>query len=253
MPIIFTVLTRYPQLRKWSSPLGLLLTVVSIVSSAFTNDVGPLIATQGVLYAIGCALIFSPTSLYLDDWFVEKKGLAYSVMWASKSVVGTVMPFFASALLDRWGLRTTLLVWAGLSVILSLPLLFLLKPRTVAAAGGNSNSGGIWGDLSFSFMRHGLFWMLQFGNIVQSLGYLMPSTYLASYATSIGLSDITGPILLAVFSVASVPGALFIGLLGDRISATSVILISSIGSAMAVFFLWGFSVHIGALVAFSVA
>jgi MFS family permease len=247
MPLAFILLNKYPRFRRWCGPFGLAITVASLAASAFTTGVRALIATQGVLYAIGCGLLFSPISLYMDEWFTERKGLAYGVMWAGKSVVGVAMPFIFSTLLSRFGVRVTLLSWAASSALLTLPLLILLKPRVPLSSTATRSQPR---PLSFSFLRHAAFWMLQIGNILQSLGYLMPSTYLASYATTIGLSSVTGPILLALFSLASVPGSLIHGLLGDKIASTKVIIISSLGSAIAVFLLWGMSHQISTMVLF---
>jgi MFS family permease len=248
MPITSTILTKYPRLRRWCGPLGLVVTTASLVASAYATSVGQLIATQGVLYAIGCGLLFSPTSLYLDEWFIARKGLAYATMWAGKSIVGVGMPFLMNAVLSRYGLRTTLLSWAVASAILTIPLLVLLKPRVPLASTAQSAQR----PLSFAFLRYNLFWMVQIGNIIQSMGYLMPSTYLASYAQSLGLPQLTGPVLLAVFAFASVPGGLFLGMLGDRLPATTGIMISSLGSTLAVFLLWGMSQHVAVLALFSI-
>ncbi len=203
MPLSFTLLTRRPGLKPWCGPLGLALAVASLVASSYVNSVAALVATQGVLYALGCGLLFSPASLYLDDWFVARKGLAYGVMWASKSLVGVVMPFAMRALLDRYGLGPALRLWAVASVVLALPLAFLLKPRRrgrpIGPAGGSGGSNSGYGTadppVSFSFLRSGLFWMLQIGNIAQALGYQMPMTYLPSYAdaASSGSSSSLGP------------------------------------------------------------
>ena len=136
------------------------------------------------------------------------------------------MPFVFDALLRRIGLKATLLAWAGASAAMTLPTLVFIKPRTPL-----HNQAQVQ-PLSFRFLRHTSFWMMQAGVIIQSLGYLMPSTYLASYASTIGLPSITGPILLALFSVASVPGGIVHGMLGDKFSATKAVTIASIGSAL---------------------
>ncbi|KJZ75116.1 hypothetical protein HIM_05602 [Hirsutella minnesotensis 3608] len=245
MPAAFVVLRRYPQLRPWCGRLGLVLTVASLSASAFVDSVAGLVVTQGVLYALGCGLLFSPISMYMDQWFVERKGLAYGVMWAGKSAVGVAMPFVFSALLRRFGLRATLLSWAAASAMLTAPTLFLLRPRVPLAHAVQAPR-----PLSWAFIRHSTFWMMQVGIVMQSLGYLMPSTYLASYASTIGLSSVTGPVLLALFSLASVPGSVLHGLLGDRMGATNTVLISSLGSALAVFLLWGLSNHLANMVVF---
>jgi predicted MFS family arabinose efflux permease len=244
MPVAFVILSKYPHLRRWCGPLGLILTVVSLSASTFVSSIAGLIATQGALYSIGCGLLFSPISLYMDEWFVQRKSLAYGIMWSGKSSVGVIMPFLFNLLLRKFGLRATILSWAVASALLTLPTLFFLKPRIPLSTVSRAR------PLSFAFLRYASFWMTQFGVVVQSLGYLMPSTYVASYATAIGLSSVTVPILLAVFSTASVPGSLVHGMLGDKLSATKLVLISSFGSALPVFLLWGLGHHLSTMIAF---
>ena len=111
-PITFALLTRYPFLRPWCGILGLLISVVGFLASSFTNTVGTLLATQGVIAAIGSGLLYSPTTLYLDEWFVEKKGVAYGIVLASKSAAGVGLPFAMEWLLGLWGWRVAIRVWA---------------------------------------------------------------------------------------------------------------------------------------------
>lgn len=93
--------------------------------------------------------------------------------------------------------------------------------------------------------------MLQAGNVAQSLGYMMPSTYLPSYAHYLGLPTITGAILVALSGLASTPGGIVIGWLADRFSPMTCVWISSFGSTLAVFLLWGLGTSFGLLVVFS--
>ncbi|KAM0321261.1 hypothetical protein ACHAPQ_009528 [Fusarium lateritium] len=246
MPFAFLILTRYPHLRQWCGPLGLAITTASLIASAFVSGIGGLIATQGALYSIGCGLVFCPISHYMNEWFVERKGMALGVMWAGKSSTGIAMPFIFDALLRKIGLRATLLAWAGASAVMILPTLFFIKPRIPTHTQARVQK------LSFNFLRHTSFWMMQAGVIIQSLGYLMPSTYLASYASTIGLPSITGPILLALFSVASVPGGIIHGMVGDKLSATKAVTLASLGSALPIFLLWGLSLNLANLVVFVV-
>ncbi|KAH8682311.1 MFS monocarboxylate transporter [Xylariales sp. PMI_506] len=248
MPLSSAILTKFPRLRQWCGPLGLLLTTASLVASAYATTLGQLLATQGVFYAIGCGLLFCPTSLYLDEWFIARKGFAIGVMWAGKSAVGVGMPFLIDALLNRFGLRATLLAWAVASTIMTAPLLVVLKPRIPISTAARSAQR----PLSFAFFRLNVFWMLQIGNVVQSLGYQMPNTYIASYAQSIGLASPLGPLFLALFSLASVFGGIFLGMLGDKLPATTVIFISSVGSALSVFLLWGMSQQLAVLIIFAI-
>lgn len=244
MPVIFLALARWPYLRMYCGSVGVAFAFGSLTASAFVNDVGALIATQGVLYAIGCSLLFSPISIYMDEWFIERKGFAHGVMWAGKSTTGMVSPFVFDAMLKRFGYKATLLGWAGTSAFMMLPTMFFLKPRIPVSRNARGR------PVSFGFARHLLFWMMLWGVMIQAVGYLMPSTYLASYAINVGHSSITAPILLALVQVASAPGGVIIGLLGDQFGSSMAIIMASFGATLPVFLLWGLSFHLANLVVF---
>ncbi|KAI8238201.1 hypothetical protein K4K57_005749 [Colletotrichum sp. SAR 10_99] len=95
--------------------------------------------------------------------------------------------------------------------------------------------------------------MLQIGNILQSLGYFLPYTYLTTYAVQqLHISTTIATALLVLINVTSIPGGIVMGSLGDHLRVTTVILISTIGSALAVFLFWGFSSHTALLAVFSI-
>lgn len=52
MPLTFTFLTKYPRLRPYTGPVGLFITVASLVMSSYATQVWQLIASQGILCAI---------------------------------------------------------------------------------------------------------------------------------------------------------------------------------------------------------
>lgn len=95
-PVTLYALESFPSIRRLSSIIGLAIAVMALIASSFATKVWLLILTQGVLYAIGGSLLYSPTMFYLDEWFVRKKGLAFGIMWAG---VGTVcFPYILSPL-----------------------------------------------------------------------------------------------------------------------------------------------------------
>lgn len=246
MPVVFTVLTKYPHLRPYTGPVGLVITTGSLIISSFATKVWQLIASQGVLCAIGSGMLFAPTTLYMDEWFISRKGMAYGVLWAGKSAGGVVFPFLMTSLLSKYGARTTLISWSVALFIICSPLLFFLKPRIPISRNTEAR------PLDWRFLKYTTFWMLQIGNIIQSLGYLLPNTYLASYAHSLGLSNITGAVLIAMNSMASVPGGVVIGYLGDKFSPPAVIMFTSFMSMLAVLLFWGLSSTLPVLMLFSI-
>ena len=80
-PFTFAALQWWPKYRRIFAGLGPAIITIALIGSSFSTTVGHLILTQGVLYAIGGSLLYSPAILYLDEWFVRRKGFAFGVMW----------------------------------------------------------------------------------------------------------------------------------------------------------------------------
>lgn len=115
-PIAVLVLQRWPRFQKTSAALGVVCLTTSLLAASFADSVSNLILTQGLLYGIGACLVYNPFIFWLDDWFIKRKGLAYGVFWAGSGVGGTVMPMLMNWALHTYGFRTTLRVWAVLTV-----------------------------------------------------------------------------------------------------------------------------------------
>lgn len=81
MPIYFSVLQRWPVLKKYSTWASLPVVAAALIGASFAKTVPQLVGTQGVLYAIGGNMLVVPTITYLDEWFVKRKGLAIGIMW----------------------------------------------------------------------------------------------------------------------------------------------------------------------------
>lgn len=68
----------------------------------------------------------------------------------------------------------------------------------------------------------------------------------------IGLSPTAGTLLLAFLNGVSVIGSAIIGPMGDHYSVGTVILITTLGSALSVFLLWGLATRLVVLVFFAI-
>ena len=82
-PLSLFIMQRWPRTCRFSSLIGLAIACVGILSSAFATKVWHLILTQGVLFPIGACMLYYPILIFLDEWFVHRKGLAYGVCWVS--------------------------------------------------------------------------------------------------------------------------------------------------------------------------
>lgn len=114
---VFSIaMQRWPRFRQPAMLLGLVISAVSLIAASFANSVSGLIATQGVVYALGSILLYMPANLFLDEWFVARKSLAFGIMWAGTGCAGVIVPFLMEWLLNAYGFRTALRVWVVILV-----------------------------------------------------------------------------------------------------------------------------------------
>ena len=84
--ILFPALKTWPRFANLSKWIGLPVMVAGLIAASFANTVNQLILTQGVVYALGGCVLYFPTLFFIDEWFVQRKGLAYGIMWVSCQV-----------------------------------------------------------------------------------------------------------------------------------------------------------------------
>ncbi|KIX99315.1 uncharacterized protein Z520_04891 [Fonsecaea multimorphosa CBS 102226] len=259
MPFLFALFTRrWARRRQIAALAGAALTCVSFLLSSFSTDVWHLVATQGVTAAVGCALIYSPTTLSLGEWFnTGNRAFAYGAVLSCKNIVGSTCPFLLRALLDRYGFRATLRIWTAVAAGSSLVGVFMipttpLPPSTMASASSSAHRSR---RIPWHFLKHRTFYIYSIATILQSSGYGIPQTYLSTYAAEVTqLSQTSATLLLTLFNLPGIISSAFFGYLSSdstnrcfpSLSATTVTAISAISSALSTFLFWGLtSSHAG--------
>ena len=148
-------------------------------------------------------------------------------------------------ILTRWGSSTMLRAWAISIATLLFPLLYFVKPRLPISARAGPRR------LDFTFLKSPTFWVLQVGNIIEGLGFFIPSIYLPTYASLLGFDPAVGIASLASISAASVAGSILVGSWIDRINVVTVISLVTMASTFSVFAIWGLAVSVPVLIVFS--
>lgn len=246
IPIIMGLQRMYPKPTRHAPAVGLFILCLALAISSFSQNVTHLILTQGVLYAIGGSICYCPCILYIDEWFVKRKGMAYGTMWAGSGLGGFTIPLLLEFFLNKYGFRTTLRIWSLSIFVLSAPLILFIKPR-VPASGTHLN------PFNLKFLLTPSFGLFQLANIVEGIGYFLPGIYLPTYArAAFGAGDFPSALTLLVLNVGAVIGCIIMGSLTDRLHVTTCIAISTIGTAIGTFFLWGLGTNMASLYVFCV-
>jgi MFS family permease len=246
LPIIFAVFKRWPKFQRIGCAIGVLVMCLALALSSFATNVIHLIITQGVFYAVGGSVAYSPCILLMEDWFDKRRGLAFGVMWAGTGLGGVILPIVMECLLDRFGFRLTLRAFAIALFVLTAPLVYFVKPRVPVAERPEPPRTNL------HFLMTSTFALFEICNIIEALGFFLPSIYLPTYARSIGASSSLETLTVILFNVASVVGCVTMGAIIDKYDVTTCILLSTVGSTLGVFLLWGFSLSLPPLLVFSI-
>lgn len=109
--------------------------VAAIFLSSFATEVWHLILTQGILYGVGGNLVYYPIFIFIDEWFVRRKGFAFGVMWGGSGAGGLAGPLVLNWGLAKYGVETFLRGWAVALASAFLSLLFFPGGLLSAAIG----------------------------------------------------------------------------------------------------------------------
>lgn len=131
--------------------------------------------------------------------------------------------------------------------ILAAPFLYFHRPRLPI------HEGLCHHRLNFHFLYSKVYIIYQLGNTVEALGFFLPTIYLPTYARSLGANEFMSSLTVTLVNLTSVFSSVIAGFLSDRYHITTCILISTVGTVLSVFFIWGFSVTIPSLYVFCIA
>ena len=243
MPFLSTYLEK-DRWAPWSRCIaiaGTCIAAAGFLVSSWATQVWHLIILQGVIAALGSAMLYTPTTLWVNEWFRGgNRSTAYGVQFSVKNIVGTSVPFLMYALLDKVGFRNTLRIWAAILLVTGLAGLALVPMPPASLTPRRSQK------VPWSFLRHKTFYIYAFANTVFSSGYGLPQTYLSTYAAQfLHLPAAESTAMIAFFNAPGILSCVGFGLLSDKVhlSAATNTLISAGGSALCVFLLWGLKSH----------
>lgn len=173
--------------------------------------------------------------------------MAFGFITSAAGASGIAMPFIIQLLLDKYGYKSTLRAVAVAMVVLTGPLIPMIRGRLPPAM----QAGAPPTRTDWSFVRKPLFVVYCAANAAQGLGFFFPSLFLPEYAASIGLSGSQGALLLALMNLGQVLGQWTFGILSDRMSLNPLLVLSTTVAAIASFTSWGLAHDLAPLVVFA--
>lgn len=173
-------------------PLGLIL-------ASFTTALWQLYLTQGILYGVGAAFVFSPSVTLPSQWFFKNRGLATGFAVSGSGVGGVALSPMTQALIASMGYRNALRILGSVSFGILAIATALARSRWRPPPSSNTGGRGLaaFFDRSMLTIPFGLLALFSF---LVPFGYVAPFFLAPTYASSIGVSAAGGSALVSIMS-----------------------------------------------------
>jgi len=241
---VMSLMNNFPKSAVYFPTIGTLVCSGSFLAASYSTKAWQLLLCQGIVYGIGGALLYYPALFFLSEWWVVKRGLAGSIMFAGTSVFGLIIPPVLDWALNKYGTPATLRGLGAAFLIGMAPILPFFRGRLPVSVRRRAPPAP-----TRKYIKRPIFWAFHSLNLLQSLSYFVPTLYMPTYATSIGSP---GGIVLGIFAGSSTIGQIVTGALSDHYDLNWIIGVTSVASSISIFVLWGYSEGFVMLAAFAV-
>ena len=193
---------------------------------------------SGSAWGVGCAYV--PAIAAVQPWFIRRRSLAAGIASAGIGLGTLVGPIVAVRLIESYGWRGALQVFAVAALVLGLAAASLLEKSPEAkglhadndprSAGGNLAASG----MSLRDALGSRTFRLYFASILATaLVQFMPFAHLARHAVDRGMSPEQGALLIGLIGVGSFCGRFFLTGHADRIGLRNMLVAMYAGMGLA--------------------
>jgi MFS family permease len=187
---------------------------------------------------LGNGGVYPPLLVYVSRWFVRRRGAAIALISSGQYVAGVAWPALFERGISHFGWQMAMLAYAGVVLVLILPLTLLLKPAPVAASDAPVSKHAPLAAAQANRIG-GLH-----PNVVQALicvaGFCccipmsVPSAHLVAFCGDIGIAPTHGAAMLSVMLGSAFLARQLWGALADKIGGLRTVMVGSACQAVAI-------------------
>ncbi|KAJ4357177.1 uncharacterized protein N0V89_001752 [Didymosphaeria variabile] len=225
---------------RWSTLLGISLFSASTLVGSFTvRNVGGLFVS-GTLYGLGGSLMYTMSNSLPVQWFHIRLGTANGLVKLGGGIGATVMALIVQLLIDKVGVAWTFRTMALASLATGVPAALLIKEREPSSPSINA-----------SLFRNLTFFLLFIAGFIGIFALYIPSFFLPTVATSIGLSPTTAAAVMACYNACMAVGRLSSGIACDQLGPTNMLLATMALNAITMLAIWSVASTFAVLTVFA--
>ncbi|KAI0768225.1 major facilitator superfamily domain-containing protein [Trametes elegans] len=233
---------------KYLIPTGSFICVFAMmmVSLCEKDQAYQLFLSQGVLFGIGIALLFSPSLAVLGHWFRKRRALAIGLTTGGSATGGIIMPIILEQLIPVVGFG-----WACRIVAFILMACLVVSCLTIRTRLPLSGRISFRTAIDFGGFKDPRYTLATIGSFLLFYGFLIPYFYIQLYAKYRGVQPHIANYLLAILNAMNIPSRIIPGWLADKTGPLNVMVPAAAISAILVLGLWLPSKSAGAIIAFA--
>jgi MFS family permease len=240
---------------------GGVLMVAGFVSSAFCTAAWQLVLCQGVLLGVGAGMLYYPSIGLISQYFRARLALAMGFATCGSGLGGFVLAPLARALIDQLGVRSTLLIFGGMYLVLGAFVVAVCKPRIQLRDATEQEKEQAKSQhvlvrllgkvVNLAVLRRRDVQVLVLITNIGAFAYAAPFYFFPSYAQSIGLSATEAAWILGGMSLVNALGRILFGQLAGMYGSTNLFFIATFLSGVLCIVMWPFATSMATLIAFA--
>ena len=226
------------MLGRWVDRYGIapILAIASVVLaicywlSIYSPNIWVFSALQ-IPIGFATASGFGPLIADISHWFKRFRGIAIAATASGNYISGTIWPLILKGTIESDGWENAFLIVAICSLVLVLPIAFLLRKRLQTHAGQVPEPP----QRSINLSPTSLTALLSAAGVGCCMAMAMPQVHIVAYCVDLGFGAGVGAEMLSLMLFAGIFSRLLSGMLADRIGAVPTLLIGSVLQCLALF------------------
>ncbi|KAI8991431.1 major facilitator superfamily domain-containing protein [Mycotypha africana] len=219
--------------------IGTLLSPLGLILASFATQLWHVYLSQGILFGLGAAFVFSPSVTLPSQWFTSRRALATGIAVSGSGIGGVCMSPMSQNLIQNIGYRNALRVQGsfGFALLCIATALATCRYRPPSSANGKDK----WYHIFDRRLINRKFVLLLCFGFFVPFGYVAPFFLAPQFAQYIGLDTATGAAMISVMSAANAICRISLGYLADRIGRFNTMFAFTFLSGLFTMVIWQFS------------
>ncbi|HVZ08414.1 MFS transporter [Rhodopila sp.] len=224
--------------------------IIPLVIGALALGLGNLLASQattlwqfGIVYGVligllGAGSTFAPLMADISHWFEQRRGIAVALCASGNYVAGACWPPFIEFMVRAHGWRTAHLAAAAICVCGMLPLVLVLRARSLQRRAGTAPPP--MANRRVDLGPRALQLLLAVAGLACCVAMSMPQVHIVAYCGDLGYGAQAGAFMLSLMTGFGIISRIGSGFLADRLGGLATLVIGSAaqGTALALYLMF---------------